>query len=224
MADGFGAFGKMPSVGDFFRLNMPPGFVSVWDDWLQHALLSGQENSGEDWVEHYMSAPIWRFSLPSGIAGDRGILGILMPSVDRVGRRFPLTFAAGIAQDDPARVHFDQTELFENLEDLALDALDDSMTRDDLEERLTGIDLPDSGCAAIEKRGASLVLKGVQSCRVSSILAAAFVSDALPNATVWTSVVQGVERGIVSDGLPEGNDMQGLFNLHAPVWNETTNS
>ncbi len=32
MSVGFGAFGKMPSVGDFFRIGVPPGFVASWDD------------------------------------------------------------------------------------------------------------------------------------------------------------------------------------------------
>jgi type VI secretion system protein ImpM len=35
MAAAFGAFGKMPSLGDFFRFGLPADFVSAWDDWLQ---------------------------------------------------------------------------------------------------------------------------------------------------------------------------------------------
>ena len=31
----FGAYGKMPSLGDFFRINASRGFVEPWDIWLQ---------------------------------------------------------------------------------------------------------------------------------------------------------------------------------------------
>ena len=72
---GFGAFGKMPSAGDFFRLNTPGGFVRVWDAWLQQVMLEGQGAYGPGFDAHYMSAPIWRSpclqALPRG-KGDGG--------------------------------------------------------------------------------------------------------------------------------------------------------
>ena len=49
MAAGYGAFGKMPSVGDFFRIAAPPGFVEAWDPWVQQALLGGQQAFGAGW-------------------------------------------------------------------------------------------------------------------------------------------------------------------------------
>ena len=32
---GFGAFGKMPALGDFFRLGVAPDVVPPWDAWLR---------------------------------------------------------------------------------------------------------------------------------------------------------------------------------------------
>ena len=91
MTAGFGAFGKMPAVGDFFRLGPPAGFVEPWDGWVQQAMLTGQAAHGPGWDGLYMQAPIWRFTLAPGLAGPQAVLGVVMPSVDRVGRRFPLT-------------------------------------------------------------------------------------------------------------------------------------
>ena len=143
MQAGFGAFGKMPSLGDFFQLTPPTGFVRVWDDWLQTAMMTAQQRGGTSWDDQYMSAPIWRFTLAAGLAGPSKILGVLMPSVDRVGRRFPLSLMVGLEGDSPATLyHFDANETFEKLEDLALSALDDGMDRERLQAGFPGIDVP----------------------------------------------------------------------------------
>ncbi len=43
----------------------------------------------------YLTCPIWRFALAPGACGDQGRLGVLMPSVDKVGRYFPLAAVVG---------------------------------------------------------------------------------------------------------------------------------
>ena len=91
---GYGAYGKLPALGDFVRIGLGRDFVSAWDEWLQSGLLALSESLGEQWEALYMSAPIWRFSLQAGDAGPAPVSGVMMPSVDRVGRKFPLTLAA----------------------------------------------------------------------------------------------------------------------------------
>ena len=49
---------------------------------------------GEDWLPAFLEAPVWRFILSAGLCGERAALGLMLPSVDRAGRYFPLTFAA----------------------------------------------------------------------------------------------------------------------------------
>ncbi|KAG1647791.1 hypothetical protein GQR58_030329 [Nymphon striatum] len=133
MADGFGAFGKTPALGDFFHINAPQGFVRVWDDWVQGAMMAAAKAGGEDWDDQYMSSPIWRFTLAPGLAGPAKVQGVLMPSVDRVGRRFPLSLMAAIDGDGPASLdHLTQDDTFEQLEELALSTLEDGMDRDRL--------------------------------------------------------------------------------------------
>lgn len=128
----FGAYGKMPCLGDFFRIRAPRSFCAPWDAWLQSLLADTRAGLGARWEACYMSAPIWRFALAPGLAGPEAAKGILMPSVDRVGRAFPLTLVgvgAGRAPDYAA------------LEDIALSALEDTMTKEGLAHALAGLPL-----------------------------------------------------------------------------------
>lgn len=86
-----GFYGKLISVGDFVRRGFPTEVYQIWDPWLQQGLLFSRAALGEDWLDAYLSAPIWRFALGSGLAGTSSWVGAMMPSVDRVGRYFPIT-------------------------------------------------------------------------------------------------------------------------------------
>lgn len=221
-AAGFGAFGKMPAVGDFFRLNVPAPFVSAWDAWIQTTMLAAQARLGGDWDTHYMSAPIWRFSLAAGLAGPQKMLGVLMPSVDRVGRRFPLTLAAPMETPGPAPLdHFSETALFETLEDLALDALEDTMTREALIERLAGIAPPDQRAAPpLRRAGRCLVLTQATPADMLPDLTAGLLAGQYAAPSVWSAVINEVPRLMICDGLPDDTISEGLFHLNAPVWRE----
>ncbi len=94
-----GFFGKVTSHGDFVVRRLPQPFVQPWDAWLQSALSTSRAQLGSAWLGSYLSSPIWRFALAPGICGDTPWAGLLMPSVDRVGRHFPLTVAARMASD-----------------------------------------------------------------------------------------------------------------------------
>jgi type VI secretion system protein ImpM len=76
------------------RAGLPRDFTDRWDDWLQSVLTGSRALMGEAWLPAFLEAPVWRFALPSGMCGERGALGLMMPSVDKAGRYFPLTFAA----------------------------------------------------------------------------------------------------------------------------------
>ncbi|WP_395678949.1 type VI secretion system-associated protein TagF [Inquilinus sp.] len=96
-----GFFGKIPSRGDFLCVGLSLGFIQAWDGWLQGVLADVQRTLGEGWAEVWRVAPVWRFALPSGQCGHHPVLGLWMPSIDRVGRPFPLTIAAeGADQGD----------------------------------------------------------------------------------------------------------------------------
>jgi type VI secretion system protein ImpM len=93
-----GWFGKLPSQGDFVSRRLPDAFIQGWDDWLQRSLASARDQLGDAWLDCYLVAPIRRFWLAPGLLGGEGWAGVLMPSVDRVGRHFPLTIALAVGR------------------------------------------------------------------------------------------------------------------------------
>ncbi len=60
---------------------------------MQRVLAASRLALGKDWLAAWNEAPIWRFALSPGICGPDAVLGLWMPSIDSVGRHFPLTFA-----------------------------------------------------------------------------------------------------------------------------------
>jgi type VI secretion system protein ImpM len=92
-----GWFGKIPALGDFVSRRLPPEFIEPWDHWLSEELPAAERALGADWAESYANAPVWRFALMPQVLDSRHWLGVLMPSADRVGRRYPLTMAASFA-------------------------------------------------------------------------------------------------------------------------------
>jgi type VI secretion system protein ImpM len=89
-----GYFGKIPSHGDFVSRGLPADLVAAWDKWLQACIHASQRQLGDQWLTHYLTSPVWRFAISPGILGTEGLGGVMMPSVDRVGRYFPLMVAA----------------------------------------------------------------------------------------------------------------------------------
>ncbi|MDB5377291.1 MAG: Protein phosphatase ImpM [Rubritepida sp.] len=89
-----GLFGKLPAHGDFVRRVLPRSFVAPWDAWLSEGMASAREQLGEDWETAWEAAPAWRFRLAPGTCGPDAAFGVVVTSIDTVGRRFPLTLAA----------------------------------------------------------------------------------------------------------------------------------
>ena len=89
-----GLYGKLPSHGDFLRRRVSDAFVSAWDAWLQDCMTASRSAMGDRWLDVYLTSPVWRFSAEKGACGTAPVIGVMAPSVDRVGRYFPLTIVA----------------------------------------------------------------------------------------------------------------------------------
>ena len=223
MGQGFGAFGKMPSLGDFFHLNAPAGFVRAWDDWLQGAMMAAQQAGGEAWDAQYMSAPIWRFALSPGLAGAGKIMGVLMPSVDRVGRRFPLALMAPLDRDGPVALdHLSEDATYERLEDLALATLEDDMDRARLEGALADIQPPGGhSFAPLRRAGRAFVLTQADAAGIAPELAAGLIGlGGFDAPSFWSAILDGTRRAMICDGLPDAQQARALFDLNAPLWGD----
>jgi len=87
---GFGVFGKLPQKRDFVAFDIPRAILEPFETWLQSAVAASRNELGREWQERYLVAPIWHFWGGREIFGV-DCMGAIMPSVDQVGRFFPLS-------------------------------------------------------------------------------------------------------------------------------------
>jgi len=88
-----GWYGKMAMLGDFASRRLPQNFVDVCDRWLALGIDASRAQLGERWLDVYLHGPIWRFAWAPGVLDEQWWFGVMMPSVDKVGRYFPLVIA-----------------------------------------------------------------------------------------------------------------------------------
>lgn len=134
-----GWYGKIPALGDFASRRLPPAFISAWDSWLQHSMAASRAALGDRWLDTYLTSPIWRFALMPKVLDGSAWAGVLMPSVDKVGRHFPLTLALELEHDpriDTMTMILSAESWFADLEKVALSALSADFSASDLERDL----------------------------------------------------------------------------------------
>jgi type VI secretion system protein ImpM len=213
-----GLYGKVPILGDFVSRRLPAHFVRPWDDWLQNALSASREQLDSVWLDVYLISPIWRFVLSGGICGTDAWAGVLMPSVDKVNRYFPLTLAVPIQQQAMLPSLFTaRAQWFDKLEDLALSALDDGLDLEGFDRELQGNILnpfsvekarhsaPQGG--RTRETGLSFHIGMGEMSRIRDAfvhLSACMLGEFLPIYSLWcTNGSEWVEPSLVAyDGLP----------------------
>ncbi len=149
-----GFFGKLPKHGDFLTRRLPRVFTDPWDQWLQNAIADSKEQLADDWLNIYLTSPLWRFALSSGLCGERVWTGVLMPSVDRVGRYFPLTLAVSLDKGtDLMSLVIDNDAWFNRCEELMLGALGEDAELEAFDRDVASLELPvqRSECQALGK-------------------------------------------------------------------------
>jgi type VI secretion system protein ImpM len=120
-----GWYGKLPSHGDFLQRRVPEQFLMVWDDWLQRCIAHTREQLGSAWQQTYLTSPLWRFFLCDGVIGAASFAGVMLPSVDKVGRYFPLTIFTQLPSDlPPMAIAMQGRDWLRAIETIALSALE----------------------------------------------------------------------------------------------------
>lgn len=202
-----GWYGKLPELGDFASRRLPAAFIKRWDDWLQQNMSASRSALGEAWLEQYLSWPVWRFALMPGVIGPDAWAGVLMPSVDRVGRYFPLTVCAGL----PASVALGTSiAAFDGwlarLEPCALAALDPKHGLNSLESGLhesPPLPGPDTGGTDNQAQACSAFVSGQASAGWLDRISAGLLPELLRGRSLWwCSDVQGAGAGFVRPDLP----------------------
>jgi type VI secretion system protein ImpM len=195
-----GWFGKIPNLGDFASRRLSDEFIGRWDGWLQDSLTHTRSELGQAWSDAYLVAPILRFWVGPDVLDRQSWAGLLMPSVDRVGRHFPLTLAQPfptLAAALAARVWFAA------LDQAARRVLDVAYSADELEADLQTLAAFDTGQpdAADERLARTLLQRcaSARSCSVWWCMPAAGADErigylcfaGLPPAAQFASMLEG---------------------------------
>lgn len=87
-------FGKLPALGDFVRTSSPSDELIAFEAWLTRAMETGEARRG--FREGFESGPphafVWSGTIEKKLRGV--FAGVILPSHDAVGRRFPIVIGA----------------------------------------------------------------------------------------------------------------------------------
>ena len=120
-----GWYGKIPAAGDFVARRVSGAFCDAWGRWLHGALDAARRRPGLRWPDDFLCMPVWRFVLSPGLVTSSGWAGVMAPSVDSVGRYFPLALASALPASrlDGIATLFAARPWFDDLEQVALSAI-----------------------------------------------------------------------------------------------------
>ena len=217
-----GLYGKLPAHGDFLHRNLPTRTINNLDAWLQSWVGGARERLGEHWLEHYLTAPVWRFALSAGALDHNAWAGVALPSVDRVGRYFPLALLAPLAEGaSPAAFAAGGGKWYERVEQAALRALEGSIT---VEQMLESAGAPPPAPPPAPRRAAAepgvvLHSPGPAALAVPALLEA-FVLNSFPSYSIWaTAGSDCVERcAVIVQGMPSSRNACALLDGRFAEW------
>lgn len=147
-----GLFGKLPWKRDFIAIAAPRPFLHLWEPWLADCLVQARADLGDEaWRGAFRAAPIWHFHLRADARGAHHF-GAFTPSMDAIGRYFPLTL---VAEDEAASCEHPECETcqkwFDAAGDFLLTILDGELSREAIEAGLARLrDFALSGDGAAE--------------------------------------------------------------------------
>ena len=155
-----GLFGKLPVKRDFIAVNAPRRFLETWETWMQAGLATSRLTLGGRWGEVYNHAPLWRFWLGADLCGEP-VLGAWTPSVDGVGRAFPLTLFTTADEGALPPPEIDAQETwFQSAEAKLLEALDPQTEFEAFTRSLAGLPAPNAHEDPVETAGLSRLADG----------------------------------------------------------------
>ncbi|HVY17812.1 MAG TPA: type VI secretion system-associated protein TagF, partial [Rhodopila sp.] len=128
---------------------MPSVLRVAWEQWLSSLVVAARAALGTDWPHDWLTAPLWHFTLGREVAPPLGAAGVLLASVDRVGRFFPFSILGLAAPDAAAR----SADWARAAEALALSALADDFDPDRLDAALAGLGPPPAAGGAALANG-----------------------------------------------------------------------
>ncbi len=224
-----GFFGKLPSHGDFVTRGLSRDFTEGWDQWLQHCVAASKATLGAEWTDIYLVSPIWRFVLSADVCGSSAWAGIVFPSVDRVGRYFPLTIAvATLPGALPLQIVTSSGAWYAAAEQLAWEVLEEEgYDADRLEQAVAALGGIEFGAArlsfdaqppaaGVENGVAVAIAAGATVGQTVLVLAQQLIAATMPggHSLWWTGGSEQVPPMLfVSPGLPDPGSYAGLLDF-----------
>lgn len=197
-----GLFGKLPSKRDFIAVATPRTFLSVWEPWIQSAIAASRALLATGWQEAFLTAPIWRYWLGADLCGAT-VMGAVMPSIDGIGRYFPLTLLAiPEAGEAIAPPEIDAQEpWFATVEDFLFTTLDQGRSFEEVTGALAQLSSPITYSGSLAP-GVEILPQGAARVRVESTFSDAFARARLADHTRayaastywWTAGGEAYER------------------------------
>lgn len=207
-----GWFGKLACLGDFGSRRLPPQLTQACDQWLSRGVAGSQAQLGVRWLDAYLTAPVWRFAWGPGVVNPQWWLGVLMPSVDRVGRYFPLLVAqAGFRPPASPRALAQAERWFGQVQAAMLATLQAGATVEGFDAALSGLADWDDGAAPAPPEPQPcpqrMRFESAQGAPMGAWLPQVATSSwlqALQGHSLWWPVREGAEQTALSitRGLP----------------------
>ncbi len=148
-----GCHGKLPALGDFVTRGLGAAALERWDGWLQQLVSASRASLGPEWQAAWLRMPAWHFALGPAVLTDEPWAGVLIPSVDRVGRSYPFSVLSPLRPEG-----LPSTDWQGRAEALAIEALEGGLDAALLQQRLDRIGCPccDADPAELASAGESM--------------------------------------------------------------------
>lgn len=207
--------------------------MAPWDQWLATEIQTRSANSARQWLNAYLQSPTYHFVAgPDCItsAQHQPMAGVLMPSVDKVGRYFPLAICTLLpALPNNIRDTAVLMQWLQQLDDIAANALHEDWSIAAFEDALTLHPAPTQSPTATTEQADILTLPNQpdiyeamtlhQPCHVTSQrLTQAWSpvdADSSPKSWWWKAPTIDFATPSISvySGLPQGIDFASLWGI-----------
>lgn len=225
-----GWYGKLPVLGDFAARRLPPGFVAAWDGWLQRGMAHAKRHLGSRWLDAFLTAPAWHFVIGREAVDNALRAGVMLPSVDRVGRYFPLTVCTEIASFGSPDAVVTLERWLVRLEAVARTGLDADSSVDAFESALAACGGPEPcpvaapGAAAITsvfaRRSAFEHFTAGSDKTLAPLLTqtgAHLTEQSMNGQTLWWCYnAADVPSGYISTGMPDAHSFTEMLQYTPP--------
>lgn len=189
-------FGKLPSIGDFVGRRMPHALATDWDYWLRSGLDQLRSDAPQSWTQRFVLSPIWFFLTPARITGAPAC-GVIAPSVDRVGRFYPLTVMSLASERQQAMAEPAALARFlVGVHAAVVDARRLPLSPDEIDARLADLPSPFEGGKAAAAPVSPLIADILADLDAASEAAASAPQVALPNADLRPLLHRNAESSL----------------------------